>query len=98
MDYRDPYITKILIERGTCARQWGLAIPSRECKWIFGFLIFASGILASAYYTSARLDVPRFTCDECVAGMEWIEAYLEDPIFQVISYTQVAALLSYGFV
>ena len=25
----------------------------------------------------------RFTCDECVAGMEWIEAYLEDPIFQV---------------
>merc|ERR1712156_1050243 len=20
-----------------------------------------------------------FTCDECVAGMEWIEAYLEDP-------------------
>merc|ERR1719216_396429 len=23
-----------------------------------------------------------FTCDECVAGMEWIEAYLEDPIFQ----------------
>jgi len=24
----------------------------------------------------------KFTCDECVAGMEWIEAYLEDPIFQ----------------
>merc|ERR1719429_443398 len=23
-----------------------------------------------------------FTCDECVAGMEWVEAYLEDPIFQ----------------
>merc|ERR1711872_213015 len=23
-----------------------------------------------------------FTCDECIAGMEWIEAYLEDPIFQ----------------
>merc|ERR1712107_327720 len=38
---------------GTCARPWGLAIPSRE----------------------------RF-CDECVAGMEWVEAYLEDPIFQ----------------
>ena len=63
-----------------------------------GLVFLASGILASAYYTSARLNVPRFTCDECVAGMEWIEAYLEDPIFQVISYTQVAALLSYGFV
>ena len=66
--------------------------------WFSGLVFLASGILASAYYTSARLNVPRFTCDECVAGMEWIEAYLEDPIFQVISYTQVAALLSYGFV
>merc|ERR550517_1294232 len=28
--------------------------------------------------------VPKiFTCDECIEGMEWIEAYLEDPIFQV---------------
>ena len=25
----------------------------------------------------------RFTCEECVEGMEWVEAYLEDPIFQV---------------
>ena len=24
-----------------------------------------------------------FTCDECIEGMEWIEAYMEDPIFQV---------------
>ena len=38
----------------------------------------------SAYSSTARLISPRFTCDECVAGMEWIEAYLEDPIFQVI--------------
>ena len=66
--------------------------------WFSGLVFLASDILACAYYTSARLDVPRFSCDECVAGMEWIEAYLEDPIFQVISYTQVAALLSYGFV
>ena len=66
--------------------------------WFSGLIFLASGILASAYYSSARLNVPRFTCDECFAGMEWIEAYLEDPIFQVISYTQVAALLSYGFV
>merc|ERR1712037_434059 len=28
----------------------------------------------------------RFTCDECVAGMEWIEAYMEDPIFQVSTF------------
>ena len=66
--------------------------------WFSGLIFLASGILACAYYTSARLNVPRFTCDECVAGMEWIKGYLEDPIFQVISYTQVAALLSYGFV
>ena len=26
----------------------------------------------------------RFTCEECVEGMEWVEAYLEDPIFQVV--------------
>ena len=24
-----------------------------------------------------------FTCDECIEGMEWIEVYMEDPIFQV---------------
>ena len=63
--------------------------------WFSGLIFLASGILAGAYYTSARLNLPRFTCDECVAGMEWIEAYLEDPIWQVISYTQVAALLFY---
>ena len=38
---------------------------------------------SASYSSSARLISPRFTCDECVAGMEWIEAYLEDPIFQV---------------
>ena len=25
-----------------------------------------------------------FTCEECIEGMEWIEAYMEDPIFQVL--------------
>ena len=25
----------------------------------------------------------RYTCEECLEGMEWIEAYFEDPIFQV---------------
>ena len=62
--------------------------------WFSGLVFLASDILACAFYSSE----PRFTCDECVAGMEWIKGYLEDPIFQVISYTQVAALLSYGFV
>ena len=23
---------------------------------------------------------PRYTCDECIQGLEWVEAYLEDPI------------------
>ena len=27
----------------------------------------------------------RYTCEECLEGMEWIEAYFEDPIFQVQS-------------
>jgi len=22
----------------------------------------------------------RYTCDECIQGLEWVEAYLEDPI------------------
>merc|ERR1719507_1661708 len=25
----------------------------------------------------------EYTCEECIEGMEWIEAYFEDPIFQV---------------
>merc|ERR1711973_515994 len=28
----------------------------------------------------------RFTCEECVQGLEWVEAYMEDPI-QVAEYT-----------
>ena len=24
--------------------------------------------------------VHRYTCEECVQGLEWVEAYLEDPI------------------
>ena len=48
------------------------------CKW--------NTKMHSADSSSARLISPRFTCDECVAGMEWIEAYLEDPIFQVIFF------------
>ena len=24
----------------------------------------------------------RFTCDECISGMEWVETYLKDPVFQ----------------
>ena len=23
---------------------------------------------------------PRYTCDECIQGLEWVEMYLEDPI------------------
>ena len=22
----------------------------------------------------------RYTCDECIQGLEWVEAYIEDPI------------------
>ena len=22
----------------------------------------------------------RYTCDECIKGLEWVEAYIEDPI------------------
>merc|ERR1711892_901593 len=30
--------------------------------------------------TMGVCDARRYTCDECVAGLEWVEAYLEDPI------------------
>ena len=29
---------------------------------------------------------PRFTCDECVEGMEFVEAYMRDPLW-VAEYT-----------
>merc|ERR1712012_736524 len=41
--------------------------------------------LADNYCPTIEACHPKqraFTCDECVAGMKWIEAYLEDPIFQ----------------
>jgi len=31
-------------------------------------------------YTHTSLFHPRYTCDECVQGLEWVEMYLEDPI------------------
>ena len=30
-----------------------------------------------------------FTCEECIEGMEWIEAYMEDPIFQVLFHLKL---------
>jgi len=30
--------------------------------------------------TMGVCDARRYTCDECVQGLEWVEAYLEDPI------------------
>ena len=31
-------------------------------------------------YTHTFLFHLRYTCDECVQGLEWVEMYLEDPI------------------
>ena len=28
----------------------------------------------------------RFTCDECIEGMEWVEAYMTDPLW-IAEYT-----------
>eukprot|EP00092_Neocalanus_flemingeri_P072204 GFUD01088840.1.p2 GENE.GFUD01088840.1~~GFUD01088840.1.p2 ORF type:complete len:187 (-),score=51.95 GFUD01088840.1:67-627(-) len=30
--------------------------------------------------TMGVCDARRYTCEECVVGLEWVEAYLEDPI------------------
>merc|ERR1719153_702908 len=30
--------------------------------------------------TMGVCDARRYTCEECVAGMEWVESYMEDPI------------------
>ena len=32
------------------------------------------------------MGVFRYTCEECVQGLEWVEAYIEDPIM-VAEYT-----------
>ena len=26
------------------------------------------------------IDILRYTCEECVQGLEWVENYIEDPI------------------
>ena len=26
------------------------------------------------------VSILRYTCDECIQGLEWVEAYIEDPI------------------
>ena len=30
--------------------------------------------------------IPRYTCDECIKGLEWVEMYIEDPIM-IAEYT-----------
>merc|ERR1712014_509973 len=30
--------------------------------------------------TAGTCDAKEYTCDECIQGLEWVEAYLEDPI------------------
>merc|ERR1712212_17084 len=30
--------------------------------------------------TAGTCDAREYTCDECIQGLEWVEAYLEDPI------------------
>ena len=27
-----------------------------------------------------KLSLARYTCEECVQGLEWVEMYMEDPI------------------
>merc|ERR1719295_883675 len=36
----------------------------------------------ASLHVSGSLTTREYTCEECVEGMEWIEAYFEDPIFQ----------------
>merc|ERR1712088_1114672 len=40
------------------------------------------GALHMCQSMGACRPVKIFTCEECIEGMEWIEAYMEDPIFQ----------------
>merc|ERR1719352_2037687 len=47
------------------------------------FIAGEQGAVHMCQSMGACRPVPKiFTCDECIEGMEWIEAYLEDPIFQ----------------
>merc|ERR1712001_584074 len=32
------------------------------------------------YFADGTCSAREYTCDECVQGLEWVEAYLEDPI------------------
>ena len=29
---------------------------------------------------SAMVFVVRYTCEECIEGLEWVEMYIEDPV------------------
>merc|ERR1711988_486922 len=46
------------------------------------FIAGEQGALHMCQSMGACRPVKIFTCEECIEGMEWIEAYMEDPIFQ----------------
>ena len=36
--------------------------------------------LVGIYIVKITPNLARYTCEECVEGLEWVEAYIEDPI------------------
>ena len=54
--------------QSTSARRWASVRPCPE------------GFQPSTRYLLENTLSPRYTCEECVQGLEWVEAYIEDPI------------------
>ena len=49
---------------------------------------------ASGYLPPSHPESGEYTCEECIQGLEWVEAYIEDPIMiaeYVVYLEQVCA-------
>ena len=45
-----------------------------------GRLFFFYVFLLLSFKRKVLIDFLRYTCEECVQGLEWVENYIEDPI------------------
>ena len=48
-------------------------IQERQVVFFYVFLLLS-------FKRKVLIDFLRYTCEECVQGLEWVENYIEDPI------------------
>merc|ERR1719266_2086468 len=78
-----PHTTEDGIACQECPENLAGHYPDMVNAVVDRFIAGEQGAFHMCQSMGACRPVPKiFTCDECIEGMEWIEAYMEDPIFQ----------------